>query len=95
MFHLGNLKRFLKRLWPTGSCGKEFTLARGSVIPAPDRRWCGQDFKDDDFNIRSAEREASRLIEHFRATRQTRVLDVGCGQGRLPIGILRVIGELD
>jgi len=67
----------------------------GSIIPSPDRRWCGPEYKDDDYYIQSAENEANRLIEHLKCSSDSRVLDIGCGQGRLPIGILRVIGEID
>jgi len=89
------LKRTLVRLWRRILPGADFVVTQESVIPSPDRRWCGPAFKDDDFYILSAEREASRLRDNCGCTRQTRVLDVGCGQGRLPIGILRVIGEID
>jgi SAM-dependent methyltransferase len=67
----------------------------GSVIATPDRRWCGPEFKDDRYYLASAEAEARRLVEHFGCTRDSRVLDIGCGQGRLPIGLLRVVGALD
>jgi SAM-dependent methyltransferase len=67
----------------------------GSIIPSPDRRWCGPEFKDDNFYLTSAEREARRLIDHFHCTPDSTVLDVGCGQGRLPIGILRTIGRVN
>jgi SAM-dependent methyltransferase len=74
---------------------KEYVKVSGSIIPSPDRRWCGPEFKDDKFYLKSAEGEASRLIKYLGCTQESRVLDVGCGQGRLPIGILRVIGEIN
>ncbi len=74
---------------------KDCVTVDGSIIPSPDRRWCGPEFKDDNFYIKSAEGEANRLVDYFQCTQKTRVLDVGCGQGRLPIGILRVIGEIN
>lgn len=73
---------------------KDHVTISGSIIPSPDRRWCGPEFRDDDFYLNSAEAEAHRLINRFQCTRQHRILDVGCGQGRLPIGLLRVLGEL-
>lgn len=69
--------------------------ASGSIIPLPEKRWCGDEFKDDNYYIQSAEKEANRLINHFQLMQKHNVLDVGCGQGRLPIGILRVIGEIN
>ena len=71
---------------------KEYVKVSGSIIPSPDRRFCGSEFADDDFYLESVEKEAARLIDHFQCTQESRILDVGCGQGRLPIGILRVIG---
>jgi len=74
---------------------KEFVKVSGSIIPSPDRRWCGPEFKNNNYYLKSAEAEAHRLINHFQCTQKSRILDVGCGQGRLPIGILRAIGELN
>ena len=73
----------------------EYNIVAGSIIPSPDRRWCGPEFKDNDFYLKSAEAEANRLINNLQFTQKSRVLDIGCGQGRLPIGILRVIGDID
>lgn len=74
---------------------KEYVKLSGNIIPSSDRRSCGPEFKDDDFYLKSAEEEANRLINYFQCTQQSRVLDVGCGQGRLPIGILRVLGDIN
>lgn len=74
---------------------KEYVKVSGSIIPSSDRRWCGPEFKDDNFYLKSAEKEANRLIKHFQCTKKSRVLDIGCGQGRLPIGILRVLEEIN
>lgn len=67
----------------------------GSIIPMPNMRWCGQAYKENSFYIESAEAEADRLISEFGCNKDTRVLDIGCGQGRLPIGILRRIGAIN
>jgi SAM-dependent methyltransferase len=72
---------------------KEYVEVSGSVIVAPHRRLSGLAFKDNDVYIQSSEREAHRLIDHFQCTRETPILDVGCGQGRLAIGLIRVLGK--
>lgn len=67
----------------------------GSVIPPPDRRRCGPEYKDHQFYLASAEAEARRLMRELQCSEGSRVLDVGCGQGRLPIGLIRVLGEIE
>ena len=73
----------------------EYVKASGSIIPSPYIRWGGPEFKNDNFYLKSAEVEANRLINDFQCNQKSRVLDIGCGQGRLPIGILRVIGDIN
>lgn len=84
------IRRTMRKILP----GKEYVKVSGSMIASHDKRCCGVEFEDDEFYLKSAEREANRLIHHFQYSQQSRVLDIGCGQGRLPIGILRVIGEV-
>lgn len=87
----GIVRRTARKILPRQECVK----VSGSIIPSRERRCCGPEFKDDSFYLESAEGEANRLVTHFQCTQESRVLDVGCGQGRLPIGILRVIGEIN
>ena len=70
---------------------KDFAHVDGSIIPAPDLRWCGAEFKDDSYYIKSAEGEAKRLIDYFACHTGSSVLDIGCGQGRLAIGLQRIL----
>lgn len=74
--------------------GRDYVELEGSVIPLPDHRWCGPEFKDDAFYLRSAEGEAQRLMEHLGCGAGSRVLDVGCGQGRVAIGLKRRVPGL-
>jgi SAM-dependent methyltransferase len=67
----------------------------GSIIPSRTTTIAGPKFKDSKSYLESAEKEAKRLVEHFQCSLNSRVLDIGCGLGRLPIGIIRIIGELD
>lgn len=73
----------------------DYVEFKGSLIPLPNRRWCGPEFRNNDYYIQSAENEARRLVEKFGCNVQSRVLDVGCGQGRLAIGLTRTVGNLD
>ena len=74
---------------------KDYVVFSGSTLPAPHIRYCGREFKDNSHYLRSAETEAQRLVTVFGCKNNSRILDIGCGQGRLPIGILRVLGEMD
>lgn len=64
------------------------------TLPAKHLRFCGREFRDDEYFLASTQAEADRLTEHLGLTVNTSVLDVGCGVGRLPIGILSQIGEI-
>jgi SAM-dependent methyltransferase len=74
---------------------EDHVIYDGSVIPAARLRCCGPEFKSDSYYVKSAEKEAKRLLVRMNCRSSSKVLDIGCGQGRLPIGILREIGELD
>lgn len=67
---------------------------KGVVIPAKHLRSGGKPFRRDEHFLASAQAEAQRLIEHFGLAATSRVLDVGCGVGRLAIGILDQLGEI-
>ena len=67
---------------------------KGRTIPPRRLRFCGSTFQDDDYFLSSGQKEAERLVDRFGLTLDGSVLDVGCGQGRLPIGILDRLGEL-
>jgi ubiquinone/menaquinone biosynthesis C-methylase UbiE len=67
----------------------------GAVIPHQRLRTGGQCFSAHSDFIASAQREAHRLVAHCGLTSSSTVVDVGCGVGRLPIGILQTVGEID
>lgn len=92
---MGKTKRLARQAARKIRPKRDHVRIAGSVIPSPDRRWCGPEFKDDGFYLASTESEAQRLVDHLQCGRASRILDIGCGQGRLAIGILRVIGDLD
>ena len=95
MSRSNNITRLFSKASRLVSRSKPYVEIKGSILPPPDRRWCGTEFKDDEFYLRSAEEEAMRLVKHFGCDKSSRILDVGCGQGRLPIGLIRTIGDLD
>lgn len=72
----------------------ETTVVDGSVLPASHLRSGGVNFASDAAFIASGEREADRLAAAFKLSPRSRILEIGCGPGRLPIGILRRIGEV-
>lgn len=67
---------------------------QGVTLPARRLRYCGPEFQDDAYYLASAIREADRLVDVFGLGSESRLLDVGCGVGRLATGILRRVGEL-
>jgi SAM-dependent methyltransferase len=83
--------KFVKKIFSR----KDYIEISHSVIPAKHGRCCGVEFRNNEFYLKSAENEATRLVRNLGGNLKTRVLDVGCGQGRLPTGILRVIGEIN
>ncbi|HEX8276672.1 MAG TPA: methyltransferase domain-containing protein [Longimicrobiaceae bacterium] len=78
------------RLW----LAPEYVTRDGVRLPPPHLRFCGPEFKDDGYFLASARGEAARLVGECGLTPASRVLDVGCGPGRLAIGILDRVGRV-
>jgi SAM-dependent methyltransferase len=51
-------------------------------------RYCGASFRNDEVFLASGVEEAKRLVADFELNRGTRLLEIGCGPGRLPIGVI-------
>lgn len=69
--------------------GTDRVWYEGVPLPPPSIRVGGQRYMDDAFFVGYADSDARRLIEQFHLDETTRVLDVGCGQCRLAIGLMR------
>ncbi len=59
----------------------------GIRLPPKHLRYCGKDFHDNGHFLKSSIREANRLMEEMNANQSCTVLDIGCGVGRLAIGL--------
>jgi SAM-dependent methyltransferase len=72
----------------------DFVEYMGLRLPPPSIRFCTTDWKNDEFFIKSASREVKRLEELAGLNVNSTILDIGSGQGRLPIGILATLGKI-
>jgi ubiquinone/menaquinone biosynthesis C-methylase UbiE len=77
-----------------GELVPDHTVRGTAVLPAKHLRFGGKEFKNDDFFLSSAHSEAQRLVRHCGLGKASAVLDIGCGVGRLPIGILDKVGDI-
>lgn len=74
--------------------GRDSVRYKYLVLPPRHRRLCGWEFKDEEFFLSSAQQEADRLIVNFGATADSAILDIGCGVGRLAIGLTSRLGQV-
>jgi SAM-dependent methyltransferase len=72
----------------------DYVAVEGARLPPARLRFCGPEFRDDRYFLASARREADRLAGVCGLQPSGRVLDVGCGPGRLAIGILDRLGAV-
>lgn len=66
----------------------------GLTLPPRNLRPCGKNFQDDSIYLSSARKEADRLVADLGLTKETSLLDVGSGPGRLAIGIRDRVGDV-
>jgi len=66
----------------------------GSRLPPYNMRFNGPDQQDDAFFLASSVAEADRVVEILRGDPSGLIVDIGCGQGRLPIGLIRCVGSM-
>ena len=63
-------------------------------LPAKELRFCTAEWQDDRFFVHSAERDVERLVELCGLKSEGALLDIGSGQGRLAIGLVRKIPDI-
>lgn len=74
-----------------------FKRSKTSKIPLPPSklRMGGKHFKNDEAFIKTAVRDVKRLEKYAGLTTESRLLDWGCGAGRLGIGIKAHLGRIN
>ncbi len=83
------LRFWKKKLFPP----KDFEVYDKSIIPAKHLRT--NIFRDTAFYIQSAEAEAERVIDRLGCNKNSQILEIGCGRGRLVTGLLRLLGAVE
>lgn len=64
------------------------------VLPPTGLRWGGPRYKDDEVYVNSGRTNARMLARNAGLTSESRVLDIGCGPGRLLTGLLAEYGTI-
>jgi SAM-dependent methyltransferase len=79
-----------------GAESRGFVVHRGYRLPPKSMRgrMCGDAFRTDSFFFLSAVLEATRFPARLRYTKSSRIVDIGCGLGRLATGMLAEIGDV-
>lgn len=83
---------FMKDLLKTATklhnkCDEAVTFGDLNLPPAHMRQ-CTVEFRDNKYFVKSAEGEIYKLVEKCGLNNSSRILEIGCGSGRLPIGLL-------
>ena len=73
---------------PTTAANPEGIFFRNFLLPPKTLRWGGPRYHDDEVYLRSGEANARLLNQSCGLSKESHVLDIGCGPGRLLTGIL-------
>jgi SAM-dependent methyltransferase len=91
---IGRARRKCRELYYNVSRPKAVKHA-GAILPPLHLRLCSSKMRDNEYFLRSAELEAERVVVRLRCAANDRVLDIGSGSGRLPIGLARRLPVLE
>src|SRR5688572_16856523 len=88
--------RVAAQLQPENAESRGFVLHRGYRLPPKSMRhsMCGDAFRFDSFFFRSAVLEATRFRARLGYRKSSRIVDIGCGLGRLATGMLAKFGDV-
>ncbi len=73
---------------------RERVSHEGMILPGRHLRFGGRHFQQNEAFASSARKEAMRLVTSFGLNLDSSLLEIGCGPGRLPIGILDRVGDI-
>lgn len=82
-------KRYFAR-----ATGRDYVSYDGARLPPYGMRYCGSAFRDDETFLSSSRSEAQRLVNQLGVGPGFRILEIGCGPGRLPIGLIRDVPDI-
>jgi ubiquinone/menaquinone biosynthesis C-methylase UbiE len=69
----------------------KFVVYNNIILPPKYLRYCGSNFHDNAHYLNSAMNESNRVISTLNADKNSNILDVGCGVGRLAIGLQQTL----
>ena len=73
---------------------ERYRIFEGCVLPPPGSADGGAEYGDDRFFLDSAIAEARRVLTKLASAPDDRLVDIGCGHGRLSIGLLHESSSL-
>lgn len=82
------MKELLKNAARSRAGSDECVRLRHLPLPPAHMRQCTAEFRDDEYFVASAEREVRKLVEHCGLGSDSRIFEIGCGSGRLPVGLI-------
>jgi len=85
------VKKVIRSLGSNHHLRNDFVRYGDLILPPMRMRKCTEEFKENQYFLASANNEVQRLIEHCCLSTDSRIFEIGCGPGRLPIGIISTL----